>query len=339
MIIDAHAHFNGPSELYAYQAALMSSRGAHGKGDSKVTDRQLSEHGKHTCSVMDSVGTDVQLISPRPFSMGHSMQPAKLARWWMDAVNDAIARQVSQFPDRLKGVAGLPQTQDDGPGSWADSLEKSVTSGGFVGCILNPDPSEGAGGVPTLGDPYWYPLYERMVELDVPALIHSAGCSNGRETYSEHFISEESIAILSLLNSEVFARFPTLKLIVAHGGGSIPYQIGRWRAARLHPVLRQGQGSAESFDEAIRRLWFDTVLHNPASLELLLKTVGPDRCLFGTEKPGSGSVADPESGRDLDDLKPVIESFDFLSQEDRGKVFEGNARVLFKLRSAVTDQS
>lgn len=330
MIIDAHAHFNGPPVLYAYQAALMSSRGGHGRGGSGVTDEQLKEFGEFTLASMDSVGTDMQLISPRPYSMGHSTRPGFVVTWWIEAVNEAIARQVAQFPERLKGVAGLPQSMETPPEVWADALERYVTELGFVGCVLNPDPSEGSAHVPTLGDPYWYPLYERMVELDVPALIHSAGCANGRETYSEHFITEESIAILSLLNSEVFKRFPSLKIIVSHGGGSVPYQIGRWRAAKLHPRLSQGYVDQEPFDVGLQKLWFDTVLHNPDSLELLLKTVGPERCVFGTEKPGSGSVPDPVTGRHLDDLRPVLESFEFLSAEDLEGVLEHHARSLFK---------
>jgi 4-oxalmesaconate hydratase len=113
----------------------------------------------------------------------------------------------------------------------------------------------------------------------------------------------------------------------------VPYQIGRWRAARSHPELREGHLlKDESFDDSLRRLWFDTVLHNPLSLELLIKTVGPDRCLFGTEKPGSGSAPDPETGRDYDDIRPVIESFGFLNDSDKTAILSGNARSLYKLQ-------
>ncbi|MFI9834521.1 amidohydrolase family protein [Streptomyces sp. NPDC051913] len=331
MIIDAHAHLNAPAELYAYQASLLSSRGAHGKFGAGVSDTQLREYGEHTLSVMDSVGTDLQLISPRPFSCAHSAQPARIVHWWTDAVNDAIARQVAQFPGRLAGVAGLPQAYGESPEQWASALERAVTEFGMVGCVLNPDPSEGTGYVAPLGDEWWYPLYDKLVELDVPALIHSGGCQNGRETYSEHFITEESIAILSLLNSEVFLRYPTLKIIVAHGGGSVPYQIGRWRAARAHKRLRQGQVLQESFDDSLRRLWFDTVLHHPPALELLLRTVGHDRVLFGTEKPGSGSAPDPRTGRDFDDIRPVIEGFDFLDDKQKQAVLSENALSVFRL--------
>jgi 4-oxalmesaconate hydratase len=335
MIIDAHAHVNAPPELYAYQANLLASRGSHGRGDPGVTDAALKDWGARTLATMDCVGTQAQLISPRPYSLSHAMTPGRTVHWWMAAVNDVIARQAALFPGRLVGVAGLPQTLEDTPADWAAALEKAVTEYGFAGCLLNPDPAEGMTYVPPLGHEFWYPLYEKMVELDVPALVHSSGCGNGRETYSEHFISEESIAVLTLLNSDVFQRFPTLKIIVSHGGGSVPYQIGRWRAARLHPRLKQGYAVDEPFDIAIRRLWFDTVLHNPASLELLIKTVGAERCVFGTEKPGSASVPDPATGRDLDDLRPVIESFPFLGEAERALIFEQNARGLFRLPSVV----
>lgn len=331
MIIDAHAHVNAPPSLYAFQAALMSSRGAHGLGDPGVSEVEIREFGERTLAVMDSVGTDVQLISPRPFSMMHSSRPAKIVHWWISTVNDTIARQTAMFPERLAGVAGLPQAFGEEPTQWVPELERAVRELGFVGCTLNPDPSEGTGVIPRLSDPWWFPLFEALVTLDVPAIIHSAGCGSERETYSEHFITEESIAILSLLNSDVFERYPSLKIMVAHGGGSVPYQIGRWRAARLHPTLRRGQYLDEPFDESLRRLYFDTVLHNPLSLELLLKTVGADRCLFGTEKPGSASAPDPTTGRDLDDLKPVIDAMTFLSDSDRRRIFEDNARGVFRL--------
>ncbi len=329
MVIDVHAHVIAPAELYAYKAWLLSSRGAHGRGNPQVPPERLRECVEQNIAIMDSVGTDIQLLSPRPFQLMHSEQPASVVRWWIQANNDLIAEQVRLFPQRLRGVAALPQAPSLEPAEWLDELDRAVNELGFVGCLVNPDPSEGTGYVPPMGDEYWYPLYERLVELDVPAIIHSAGCKNGRESYSAHFITEESIAVLSLLNSRVFLDFPTLKIIVCHGGGSVPYQAGRWRAARLHPRLGEGSVLRESFDESLRRLYYDTALYDPLALELLFKTVGPDRCLFGTEKPGSGSARDPNTGRDFDDLKPTIESIAWLSEEQRKLIFEDNARKLF----------
>ena len=194
-----------------------------------------------------------------------------------------------------------------------------------MGCLLNPDPTEGEGPPPPgLGDEYWYPIYEKLVELDVPALVHSAGCRSLREPYSLHFLNEENIAIVSLLSSKVFDDFPSLKLIISHGGGAIPYQVGRYRSMWIRRKL-------PPFDEALRKLYFDTCLYNKESLELLFKIVGPDRCMFGTEKPGIGSSKDRETGGWLDNIKPLIDDIEFLSDSDRKAVYEDNARKVFKL--------
>jgi 4-oxalmesaconate hydratase len=220
-------------------------------------------------------------------------------------------------------VAGLPQFRVTDLGPAIAELERAVTELGFVGCLLNPDPCEGDGtSVPGLGDRYWYPLYEKLCELDVPALIHSASCSSPRESYSLHFINEESIAALGLVNSQVFDDFPTLKVVVAHGGGAIPYQLGRFRAGGL----KSGQ---VDFAVRLRRLWFDTVLYSADGLELLFKVVGPDRCLFGTEAPGTGAAVDPATGLSLDDLKPVIDGLSTITDDDRRLIFEENARAVY----------
>ncbi len=327
MIIDMHAHVVAPPELYAYKAALLSHRGAHGKGNPGVPAARIEEFAQQNLAIMDSVGTDVQFISPRPFQGMHSEKPGKIVLWWAEAVHNVIAEQVRSHPDRLQGVCQLPLVAGEPVTVAIPELERCVNELGFIGCLLNPDPSEGAWNTPTLDQEYWYPLYEKLCELDVPALIHSAGCKNERETYSEHFITEETIAVLSLCKSQVFQRFPTLKIIVAHGGGSVPYQIGRWRAARFNQMRNNPQ--VESFDQSLRRLYFDTVLYNKESLELLFRIVGPDRCMFGTEKPGSGSAQDPATGAWLDDLKPVIESIDWLTEQDKRLIFEENAKKVF----------
>ena len=132
-------------------------------------------------------------------------------------------------------------------------------SSGFVGCLINPDPGEASGiETPPLGDKFWYPLYEKLVELDVPGHIHSGGCRSDRLSYSLHFINEESIAVVSLLNSTVFTDFPTLKILVSHGGGAIPYQWARFEAS----AIRRG---IQRFSERMRNLWYDTVLYSPGA--------------------------------------------------------------------------
>jgi predicted TIM-barrel fold metal-dependent hydrolase len=326
MIIDAHAHLVAPDGLYAYRAALLADGGYHA-GQPKIPDEALAASAAGNVSIMDSVGTDVQLLSPRPYHLGSSMSPSRLVEPWVAANNDTIARTVALHPDRFAGVGALPLAPGQ-PASAAFAELDRIAGLGFVGVLVNPDLHEGRGATPALGDRYWYPLYEKLVEYDLPMHVHSAGCYSERETYSEHFVTEESIAILSMLRSPVFTDFPSLRVMISHGGGSVPYQIGRWQAEVLHPALGGGP-HAERFETALRRFWFDSVLHYPPSLELLLRTVGTDRVLFGTEKPGSGSAPNPDTGRDFDDLRPVIEGFGFLTDADRRAVFEDNARAVF----------
>lgn len=337
MIIDAHAHVVAPPSFYAYRSNVLASGGYY-RGKPGISDEALAQAAAGNVAIMDKVGTDLQCISPRPFQQMHSTKPDRLVHWWIEANNDVIARTVEMHPTRFAGVAGLPICAGSPVEDALPELDRTVNELGFVGIALNPDPYEGTGNSPHLGDEYWYPLYQRMVELDVPAMIHSAGCDNGRESYSEHFITEESIAIMNLLRSPVFEHFPTLKIVVAHGGGSVPYQIGRWQAEALHPNLG-GDPDGERFEVALRQLYFDTVLHHQPSLELLFKTVGTDRCLFGTENPGSGSTTNPATGRAFDDLKPLIEEISFLSETDKTAIFETNARTVFpRLKAALQDQ-
>ncbi len=334
MYIDVHGHVSAPAELYAYKAGLLSHRGAHGRGGVGISDEKLrsaltepnrsfgdTSHLDH----LDEAGIDLQLISPRPYQAMHSESPAFLVEWFTEETNDVIARSCELWPGRFRGVAGLPQSMDLEPAAWTKELRRCVTELGFVGAMLNPDPYEGTAQPPKLGDRFWYPVWEALCELDVPALIHSAGCRPpARESYSLHFIQEETLAVMGLLQSRVFDDFPDLKIIVSHGGGAVPYQRGRF----LPSGMRAG---GTPFEEKLRKLHYDTCLYTRDSIELLLRAVGVDRCLFGSEKPGTGSVRDPATGKWVDDIHSLIEGIDWLDDGQRKQLFETNARELFRL--------
>ena len=151
------------------------------------------------------------------------------------------------------------------------------------------------------------------------------GSHSERSPYTVHFVNEETIAVYNLVNSTVFKDFPALKVVVSHGGGAIPYQLGRFDASSMR---RPG---GERFRDAMRRLYYDTVLYTAPALRLLIETVGPERCLFGAECPGVGSSVDPDSGRTFDDIRPHIEGFEWLTAAQKKMIFEDNARKLFKL--------
>jgi 4-oxalmesaconate hydratase len=323
MIIDSHAHVVVPPESYKFMAELAANRANPSLGVPKLSDETVRKAGQSIIDIMDKVGTDIQFLSPRPYMQMHSVKPGKVTALWTKHMNDLVYQTVQMFPTRFRAVAGLPQYRDTCPSNTLAELEFRVKEQGFIGCLLNPDPTEGDSlPPPGLGDPFWYPLYEKLCELDIPALIHSAGSCSPRESYTLKFINEESIAIISLLESEVFKRFPTLKLIVPHAGGAIPYQMGRFRAWNI----RRG---TTPFEQQLRQLHFDTTNYDADSIEFLIKKVGADRVLFATEKPGTGSAFDPALGRDLDDLKPVIDNMAMLSEQDRQNIFECNCARLY----------
>jgi len=324
MIIDSHAHIMMPPELYRYMADQVSGRASQGRTFKGLSDESLRKTTEKLIAMMDADGTDIQFLSPRPFAQLHSIKPAAVTASWTRAVNDTIHRQCQMFPDRFRGIAGLPQFRDESPENCFEELDRCVKDLGFIGCILNPDPVEDDGPPPPgLGDEFWYPVYKKMVELDIPALVHSASGCHPREPYTLKFINEESIAIISLLDSRVFKDFPTLKIVISHGGGAIPYQMGRFRARCYR------RGEKETFDQKMHKLYFDTCNYSKEALDLQFRVLGTDNCMFGTERPGTGTVRCPETGRDFDQLKPVIDSIEWLTAEDRDKIFELNCRKVY----------
>lgn len=339
MIIDSHAHTAAPPGLGIYKAALLSHRGAHGRGKVRYTPELLEAawHRKEMAPTghmehMAYCGIDMQLISPRPFQTMHSEKPGYLVDWYIHEVNQIIHESAKMFPDKIIGVGGLPQQAGEPVDVVFEEMELCVREYGFKGFLLNPDPFENDGTeAPALGDRYWYPLYEKAVELDVPLQIHTAGSRRPqKEPYSMYFVNAETTAVYNLVKSTVFEDFPELKIICSHGGGAIPYQIGRFNSS-TSPRADQDNSNVELFEDRMRKMYFDTVLYSKEALELLIKVVGADNLLFGSECPGVGSSINRDTGETFDRIVPIIRDFDWLSDEDKTKIFEGNARRLFNL--------
>ena len=337
MIIDCHAHTSAPPQLAVYKAGLVSHRGSHGRGKVSYTDEQLiaSWHRKEMAPCghiehMANNGIDLQLVSPRPFQTMHSEKPGYLVEWYIHEVNNIIADSIRLFPSKFFGIGGLPQQGGEPVNVVFAEMERCVKKLGFKGFLLNPDPYENDGNkAPPMGDRYWYPLYEKACELNVPLHIHTAGSRfPQREPYSLYVVNEETTAVYGFVNSTVFQDFPQLKIVISHGGGAMPYQIGRFNAGS---AKGGAQGSGKLFIDGMRNMYYDSVLYSKEALELLIKVVGADRILYGSECPGVGSSINHETGETYDKTVPLIEGIDWLSAEDKHKIFEGNARHVFNL--------
>jgi hypothetical protein len=146
-----------------------------------------------------------------------SEKPARLVHWFAEECNNIIARQMKLFPNTFLGVCALPQAAGEPMQNVLPELERCVKLG-FVGCLLNPDPYENGGQeAPSLGDRYWYPLYEKLCELDVPAHIHGTGSRSERSPYSVHFINEETM-LCSVWSTRQCFRFSPTENHRSHGG-------------------------------------------------------------------------------------------------------------------------
>ena len=169
-----------------------------------------------------------------------------------------------------------------------------------------------------------------MVELDVPCTVHASASLNRRCTSpTAYYIAHHNSAAVELLKSHVFKDFPKLKIVIPHGGGAIPFQWNRQRG--LH--VREG---LEPFEEAARRVYWDMAIYDKESMELLIKRVGADQVLFATEMFGAVNAIDPKTGRNFEDLVPIFQSIDWLTEEERRKITEGNARKVFSRMFALS---
>ena len=336
MIIDMHAHITGPAEIWEHFRELAGRAPGVRPTPIQLSDDQLRESLKEHLQGVEDIGTDLQFVVGRPWAVPTAFRRESTVMYIAQQINDMFARCIKLYPDRFVGMATLPEVVGVSPKHSVEELERCVKELGFVGLKINCDPGEGGLPTPDLGNEWWYPLYEKMCELDVPALLHGGHYNYSREPELGYYPAEVTIGAWALLRTpQVYKDFPNLKIIVGHGGGYVPYQLGRARGFRLNEQARDP--SIESFDESLSRLYFDTVLYGAESVELLLKMIGPDHCLFGTDRPANGDTVDPENGHPFNDIKWYIEKIPWLTDEDRHKIFEGNARKLFsRLQLPVT---
>jgi 4-oxalmesaconate hydratase len=193
----------------------------------------------------------------------------------------------------------------------------------FIGCNLNPDPSGGHWQAPPLTDKFWYPFYEKLVELDVPAMVHvSASCNPNFHATGAHYINADTTAFMQFLQADLFKDFPALRMIIPHGGGAVPYHWGRYRG------LAQDMKRPLLADMIRNNVFFDTCVYHQAGIDLLLKIVPAENVLFGSEMVGAVRGIDPETGNYYDDTKRYVDQAS-ISAEAKARIFEGNARKVY----------
>jgi len=328
LIIDCHGHYTtAPDPHQEFRDAQL----AHYKDPTlpvprpaRISDDQIRETIENNqLKLQRARGADMTLFSPRASAMAHHLGDAEVSRTWARACNDLIKRVVDLYPENFAGGCQLPQSPGVPVEHSIEELERCVNELGFVGCNLNPDPSGGHWTSPPLTDRYWYPFFEKMVDLDVPAMIHvSSTCNPNFHATGAHYINADTTAFMQFIQGDLFRDFPTLRFVIPHGGGAVPYHWGRYRG--LADMLKRPPLA----DHVMKNVFFDTCVYHQPGIDLLFEVIDIDNILFGSEMVGAVRGIDPETGNYFDDTKLYIDSLD-LDNEDRIKVFSGNIRRVY----------
>ena len=230
---------------------------------------------------MDAAGIDVQVVSNTPQTFLYN-QDAALTATLASLQNDQIAKAVAAHPGRLIGIATLPM---QAPKLAADELRRAMRKLGLKGAQIGSN-VEGR----NLDDPALEPLWAAANELDAFIMVHPtrvAGAERLKPYYLVNLIGnplDTTIAAAALVFGGVIERYPNINFLMVHGGGFVPYQIGRFKhgwQVRGEPQARLKSPPDASLD----RLYFDTILHGRPALEFLVSSCGPARVLLGSDYP------------------------------------------------------
>ncbi len=328
MIIDCHGHYTtapGAHQKFrdAQIAALKDPTAPAAKPGAISADEIRETIEKNQLRLQQQRGSDLTLFSPRASAMGHHLGNEAISSAWTRANNDLIKRVVDLYPENFVGVCQLPQSPGVPIANSVAELERCIRELNFVGCNLNPDPSGGHWTAPPLTDRHWYPFYEKMVELDVPAMIHvSASCNPNFHATGAHYINADTTAFMQFIEGDLFRDFPPLRFIIPHGGGAVPYHWGRYRG--LADMLKRPPLE----EHVMKNVFFDTCVYHQPGIDLLVRVIDIGNILFGSEMVGAVRGIDPRTGHYFDDTRRYIDALS-LSTAEKERIYEKNARRVF----------
>ena len=329
MIIDIHCHYTTePQAMQVFRdkqlAGLADPLRKPSSADLGISDEQLLKSVEPQIAFQKARGSDLTIFSPRAAGMAHHVGTEATGKEWTRLSNDLIHRLCRLLPDNFVGVGQLPQHPGVPVENCIPELERIVNELGFVGVNLNPDPSGGRWTGPPLTDRYWYPLYEKLCELRVPAMIHvSSSCNPNFHYTMAHYINADTTAFVQLLQKNIFEDFPALKFVIPHGGGAVPFHWGRYRGFGVD------QNKPRLAETLLENVYFDTCVYHYPGIELLTKVIPADNILFASEMIGAVKGIDPQTGHHFDDTKRYLDQVKALNETDRHKIFEGNARGVY----------
>lgn len=329
MIIDCHGHFTTvPKSFRDWRQrqvdAADSPSTAPPVSEAHVSDDEIREGvGNGQLKLQQERGSDVTLFSPIAGLMSHHLGNERTSLQWAEVSNNLVKRVTELYPDNFVPVCQLPQSPGAPPANSIPELRRCVEELGFVGCNLNPDPTGGYWTGKPLTDREWYPLFEALCDLDVPAMVHvAASCNPNFHGTGAHYLNADTSVFMQILQSDLFKDFPTLRLVIPHGGGAVPYHWGRYRGMSLEMANRPLEGLLDN-------IYFDSCVYHHPGVDLLTKVIPSKNVLFGSEMIGAVRGKDPNTGHYFDDTKRYVDACVSLTDEDRYNIYEGNARRVY----------
>lgn len=329
MIIDCHGHYTtAPPALENWRnqqiAGLGDPSASPRRADLKISDDELRESVEsNQLRLMDERGIDMTVFSPRASFMAHHVGDFSTSAAWAALCNELCFRVSRLYPERFVPAAMLPQSPGVDPATCIPELTRCVEEYGAVALNLNPDPSGGHWTSPPLTDRSWYPLYEKMAEYDVPAMVHvSTSVNPAFHTTGAHYLNADTTAFMQLVQGDLFTDFPTLRLVIPHGGGAVPYHWGRFRG------LAMALGKPPLEEHVLGNVFFDTCVYHQPGSDLLFDVVPTRNILFASEMIGAVRDIDPRTGHHFDDTRRYVEAAG-LSPDGLADIQERNARSVY----------
>ena len=335
MIIDCHGHYTTePAQLTEYRKAQLDGLEADpsflpSRADLNISDDEIRERLEPAqLKLQRERGTDLTIFSPRAVGMGHHLGTEQTGHYWAEISNNMIRRVCDMYPDKFVPVCQLPQYPGVEPKKSIPELERCINEMGFIGVNVNPDPTGAMWTDPPITDKWWYPLWEKMVELDVPGMLHVSGsCNPNFHHTGAHYIAGDTTVFMQLILGDLFKDFPTLKFIIPHGGGAVPFHWGRYRG------LAQDMGKPTLHEHLLDNVYFDTCVYHQPGIDCMTKVIPVKNILFASEMVGAVRGIDPETGFNYDDTKRYIDGTPNLTEAERKQVFSENTlRVFSRLK-------
>lgn len=267
---------------------------------------------------MDEKGIDRQVLSPMQFLFYYWTYPAR-GKELTSFINEATYRFTGEHPDRFIPMAILPMQDLEGA---TCELERVVKEMGMTAVEIGTN----INGM-ELDDQRLAPFYKKIQELDVLLFVHPydvVGMDRMKEYYLRNLAGnpfETSLAVSRIIFGGVLEEYPRLKFLFSHGGGTIPYIIGRMDHGYHHRAECQKK-IVQNPSHYLRSLYFDTILFEKSALQFLVETIGPANIVLGTDYPF-----------EMMESRPIflINNLDHISNDEKNMIRGENALTLLKL--------